>query len=77
MCVYHFWFVCGLCPLGYHIHSSVTGACPVTTDLNTRVNAKTTKTTKPGTSSSVGFPMVLVCAQPSDTSTIQATGTSS
>ena len=43
ICVYHLWFVC-VYSLGYSSAPQVTGACPVTTDLIMRVNARTTTT---------------------------------
>ena len=46
ICVYHL----GLCAFfpGVFLSSRVTGACPVTTDLIMRVNARTTTTTHAG-----------------------------
>ena len=41
ICVYHLWFVCVFFP-GVFLSSSVTEACPVTTDLIVRVNVRTT-----------------------------------
>ena len=43
ICVYHFWFV-WVFSFGVFLNSRVTGACPVTTDLITRVNVRTTTT---------------------------------
>ena len=45
VCVQHhtFWFACVLFLPGYlFLYSRMTGACPVTTGLNTRVNVRTT-----------------------------------
>ena len=43
ICVYHLRFVC-VFSLGVFLSSRVTGACPVTTDLNMQVNVTTITT---------------------------------
>ena len=45
ICVCHHWFVCAFSLAGVFLSSSVTRACPVTTDLILRVNVRTTTNT--------------------------------